>query len=144
MKLELVTLAGVKLSTDVYEVVLQTESGEIGVFPGHEPLITLARPGVIAVRRRPADPDDLMEYFAASGGIVEITGQLVRVLVDEADHGDDILEAEVEAALQRAVKLRDEATDRVELAKAQTMVDRHATRLKVAGLRRHRNKTKLK
>ncbi len=81
-----------------------------------------------------------MELFAISGGVIEIDGVHVRVLVDEADHGDDIIEAESRDALERAIKMRDNATDQVELEKAHQLVDRHAVRLKVAELKRHRRK----
>ena len=136
LTLRLVTLLGEKMSEDVYEVILPTTSGEISVFPGHEPLVTLAKPGVIAVRRKKTDPDDAMEYFATSGGIIEIAADHVKVLVDEADHGDDIVEAESQKALERAMALRDSTTDQVELEKATQLIDRHAVRLKVAELRR--------
>lgn len=144
LKLQLVTLLGEKLSEDVYEVILPTTTGEISVFPGHQSLVTLAKSGVIAVRRKKTDTNDALEYFATSGGIIEIDADRVRVLVDEADHGDDIIEAETEKALQRALEMRDKATDKVELEKATQLIDRHQTRLKVASLRRHKNKTKFK
>ena len=144
LKLRLVTLLGEKLNEDVYEVILPTTTGEISVFPGHESLVALASPGVIAVRRKKTDPNEALEYFATSGGIIEVGAKHVKVLVDEADHGDDIVEAETQKALERALSLRDNAPNQVELEKAQTLVDRHATRLKVAGLRRHHNKTKFK
>ena len=67
--------------------IVPTEDGEIGVFPGHEPLVsTLCQSGAITVRRQKADPDDRLEFFAISGGVVEIDGEHIRVLVDEADH----------------------------------------------------------
>ncbi len=136
MNLKLVTLSGVKVDKDVYEVILPTADGEIAVFPGHEPLVSLAVPGAIAVRYGKDDVDEQLEYFAISGGVIEIDQQIVRVLVDEAEHGDDIIEAESEAALKRAIELRDNATSQVDLDKAHQLVDRHAVRLKVAGLRR--------
>lgn len=140
MDLELVTLTGSKLHETVYEVMLPTPDGQIAVFPGHEPLVTLAVPGVVAVRRAKDDSDDQLEYFAISGGVVEISQTKVRILVDEAEHGDDIIEAESKAALERALKQRDNASTQVELEKAHQLVDRHAVRLKVAGLRRRHNK----
>lgn len=136
MKLQLVTLTGTKVDRDVYEVILPTSAGEIAVFPGHEPLVSMAVPGVISVRRDRTEKDADMDLFAISGGVIEVKGDLVRVLVDEADHGDDIVEAESQAALERALKMRDNAKDAVELEKAHQLVDRHAVRLKVAGLRR--------
>lgn len=136
MKLELVTLSGVKVDEEVYEVMLPTAAGPIGVFSGHEPLVSVAVPGAIAVRRKKGDSDDKLEYFAVSGGVIEVTGKLVRVLVDEADHGDDIVEAESKAALAKALELQKHAKDAVELEKATQLVDRHQVRLNVATLRR--------
>ncbi len=141
MQLQLVTLSGSKFDEDVYEVLIPTVDGEIGVFPGHEPLVTLARTGVIHVRRKRTDPSDKLEYFAVSGGIVEISPDHIKVLVDEADHGEDIVAAETQAALERALKLRDAATNQVELEKAHQLVDRHLVRLKVADLHRHHHRS---
>ena len=136
MNLELVTLLGKKVDQPVYEVIIPTVDGEIAVFPGHEPLISMAVPGVIAVRYKKGDPDSELDYFAISGGVVEVSQQAVRVLVDEADHGDDIIESESKAALERAIEMRDNAADQIELEKAHQLVDRHSVRLKVADLRR--------
>src|ERR1035437_5624393 len=136
MNLQLITLLGVKIDEEVYELIIPTSTGEIAVFPGHEPLVTLAVPGAIAVRRKKGDPDRDLEYFAISGGVVEISGKSIRVLVDEADHGDDIIEAESKAALKRAIDMRDNAKDQLELEQAHQLVDRHMVRLKVADLHR--------
>ena len=136
MKFQLITLLGTKVNQDVYEVVLPTAAGEIGVFPGHEPLVSIAVPGAIAVRNAKGEPDSKLEYFAISGGVIEVNPQGLRVLVDEADSGEDIIEAESKAALERAMKLRENAKDQVDLDKAKQLIDRHAVRLKVADLRR--------
>ena len=77
-----------------------------------------------------------MELFAISGGVVDISQNLVRILVDEADHGDDIIEAESRAALERALKLRDEAKDQIELDEAHKLIHSHRAKLKVAEIRR--------
>ena len=134
--LQLVSLSGTKFDDDVYEVVLPTLDGQIGVLPGHMPLISVATNGVIAVRRTQKDPDSQKEFFAVSGGVVEVAGDSLRVIVDEADHAEDINEAEAEAAHQRALQMKAEAKDQVSLEHAQTLVDRTATRLQVAGLKR--------
>lgn len=140
MKFQLITLLGTKVDQDVYEVVLPTAAGEIGVFPGHEPLVSIAVPGAIAVRHEKGDPDSKLEYFAVSGGVIEVNPQGLRVLVDEADSGEDIIEAESKAALERAMKQRENAKDQVDLAKANQLIDRHAVRLKVADLRRRHHR----
>ena len=140
MQFQLVTLAGTKLDEAVYEVILPTTEGVISVFPSHEALVTMAVPGIVSVRRRKEDSDDELEYFAISGGGVEINQERVRILVDEAEHGDDIVEAESRAALERALKMQSEATDQVELDKAHQLVDRHRVRLRVADLRRRKRR----
>jgi F-type H+-transporting ATPase subunit epsilon len=89
--------------------------------------------------RKHKDRDD-EEFFAISGGVVEISGTRIRVLVDEAEHGDDIVEAESQAALERALRLRDEAQDQIELEKAHQLIDRHQVRLRVADLRRRKRR----
>ena len=140
MNLKLVTLGGVKLEEAVYSVTIPTIDGEISVLPSHEPLVTVAKDGVITVRRRQEDSDNQLEYFAISGGVVKIDYSSVQILVDEADHGDDIIEAETQAALERAIKARDEAGDQVEREKAKQLIDRHLVRLKVADLHRRKRR----
>lgn len=140
MRLELITLLGVKMDEEIYELIAPTAAGEIAVFPGHEELVTLAVPGALAVRRNKGDIDEKLEYFAISGGVIEINQTGVRVLVDEADHGDDITEAESKAALERALKLRDDAKDQVSLENAQRMIGRFEGRLRVAELTRRRRR----
>ena len=136
MQFRLVTMLGTKVSEDVYSVTLPTVTGEISVFPSQEQLVTIATSGIITVRFYKEDDDSKLEYYAISGGVIEINQRGLKVLVDEADHSDDIIEAESKAALERALKMQDEATDQVELEKAHQLVDRHMVRLKVANLRR--------
>lgn len=138
MHLQLITLSGVSIDQEIYELMAPTTAGDIAVFPGHEPLVTMAAPGALAVRHAKTDKDDKLEYFAISGGIIEINPTFVRVLVDEADHGANIIEAESKAALDRALKLRDEAKSQVELEKATQLISQQQVRLRVADLhRRH-------
>ena len=138
--LRLISLTGEKFREKVYEVTLPTTTGEISVFPDHESLVTLAKPGVIIIRRRKTDPDEAREYFATSGGIIEVEAGHVRILVDEADYSDDIVEAEAEKALARAEKLRDSAGSELELEEAIEQVALYKSKLKIAGLRRRSNR----
>ena len=140
MHMQLITLSGISVDQEIYELLAPTTAGEIAVFPGHEPLVTMAAPGALAVRYEKSDKDSELEYFAISGGIIEINPKSIRVLVDEADHGDDIIEAESKAALTRALKLRDEAKDQVELDQAHQLIDRHTVRLRVADLHRRKRR----
>lgn len=140
IKFKLVSLSGTEFDDSVYEVVLPTLDGEIGVMQNHMPLVSVVKPGVIAVRRNAKDSDTNREYFAASGGLIEVSGNTLRVLVDNADSAEELNEAEVQKALERAQKMHAEAKDQVSLEHAQQLVDRHQVRLQVAGLKRRRNR----
>lgn len=138
MNFRLISLTGIKLDQEIYSATLPTIDGEISVFPHHEQLVTLARSGAIELSFEKDGGEK--EYYAISGGVIEIDQDSIKVMVDEADHADDILEAEVKAALERAIKHRDEATDQVEREKAHQLIDRHLVRLKVADLKRRKRK----
>lgn len=133
---QLVSLSGKKFDDDVYEVVLPTLDGEIGVLQDHMPLVSVATNGVVIIRRNAKDPDHKREFFATNGGVIEVANNNLRVLVDEADHADEVNESEAQKALQRAEKMKSEAKDQVSLDHAQSMVDRQTVRLQVAGLKR--------
>lgn len=98
MRFDLITLAGIKYSADAYSVQLPTASGVETVLPNHEPLMSVLIPGVISVRRSQKDPESDVEHYATYGGVVEVSDNVVRVLVDEADLSDEINEAEAEKA----------------------------------------------
>jgi F-type H+-transporting ATPase subunit epsilon len=136
MQLELVSLDGIKYKEDAYAIILPTEAGEITVMPGHEPLLSLLAPGAIVIRKHKKDADTALEHYATFGGVLEITSSKVRVLVDEATHGDEINIAEAEKAHAVAVELRKAAKTKVDLDKAQSLIDRQAVRIHVANLRR--------
>ncbi len=139
-RFQLVSLTGTKFDEDVYEVILPTMEGDIGVLQDHMPLVSVATNGAIIVRRNPKDADRDREFFATNGGVIDVTNNVLRVLVDEADHADTINEAEAQAAFERAQKMAAEAKDEVSLEQAQQVVDRQAVRLQVAGLKRRHHK----
>ncbi len=136
MKLQLVALDGVKLDEETYSVSLPTLAGDITVYPDHEPLIGVVKPGIITVRKKSTDPNELLEHFATYGGVLEVTTEGIKILVDEADTADDINEQEAEKAHKAALELKKQAKNQVELEKAQALVDRSTVRLQVAGLKR--------
>ena len=83
------------------------------------------------------------KVFTTFGGLLEITADYVRLLADEADHEGELVASEIEEALAHAKAMRDKAKDKVELAKAQQMIDRSEVRLGVANMRRthHRDRS---
>jgi F-type H+-transporting ATPase subunit epsilon len=136
MNFELVTLDGIKFQGDAYSVILPTAAGQITVLPGHEPLLSQIVPGVVIVRRNKGDAESKFEHYATYGGVLEVSKTGVRVLVDEATHGDEINEAEARKAHDAALALRKDAKNQIELDRAQTLLERHGVRLEVAELKR--------
>jgi len=135
---ELVTLGGLKFSEEVFQVDLPTPQGIIGVYPEHMPLVSLAVPGVISVRRNPNDRDEAMEHYATNGGIIEVSHKRLRVLVDEADESNEVSEKEVAEALVKAKSLEKDARDQVSLDHARQVIQTQQARLKVAELKKRR------
>ena len=68
--------------------------GEIGVMPGHAPLLTGIHPGAVTLRME----DGTEEVFFASGGFLEIQPGNVTLLADTAVRAEDIDEAQAEEA----------------------------------------------
>lgn len=136
MNFELVSLDGIKFSAQAYSVILPTASGQITILSDHEPLLSVVVPGTITIRRDKKDPDYKLEHYATFGGVLEVTKDGARVLVDEAEHGDEVSEAEAEKAQKAAFDMLKGAKTQVELDRAQSLVDRQSVRLNVAKLRR--------
>lgn len=121
-------------------MILPTAAGQVTILAQHEPLLSVVVPGIIAIRRDKNDPDYKVEHYATYGGVLEVTKDGARVLVDEATHGSEINEAEAQKAHDAAVAMLKQAKDQVELDKAQALVDRQIVRLDVAKIRRHHSR----
>ena len=72
--------------------------GELGILPGHAPLLTGIRPGPVRLRLDGGEE----EVFFASGGYLEVQPGVVTVLADTALRADDIDEAATLAAKEQA------------------------------------------
>jgi len=97
-------------------VALPGESGELGIYPQHTPLITRIRPG--AVRIKVAGQAD-EEFVFVAGGILEVQPNRVTVLADTAIRGQDLDEAKAEAAKRAAEEALANRTGDIDYAKAQ-------------------------
>lgn len=135
--LKLVSLTGIKYDDDVYEVILPTLEGQIGILGQHMPLVAVLTNGIIIVRHRDHDNDSNLEYLATNGGAIEVKDNILKIIADEADRPDEINKEESKAAIERAEKLKSETTDAISLEDAQSLIDRHNVRLQVANIRRH-------
>lgn len=142
IRLKLITLHGVHFDDEVYEAVIPTKDGDIAVYGGHAPLLSVAAPGLVAIRKEKSTKDLDREFMAIYGGTIEVLNNEIQVLVDEVDTSEDISEAEAEKALKRAQELRDKAGDAHSLAEAQQMIDRSTVRLQLAGLKKRHKQHK--
>ena len=116
-------------------VALPGESGELGIYPRHTPLITRIKPGVVRIKVPGKDEQD--QIFVA-GGILEVQPHVVTVLADTAIRGKDLDEAKAREALQRAEDARRNANSDMEIAKAEAELSSMAAQ--IAAIRKIRGK----
>ena len=82
--------------------------GELGILPGHAPLLTGIRPGPVTLRFEDGEED----VFFASGGFLEVQPGIVTVLADTALRADDIDEAAAVESRDRAERdISEQAAD---------------------------------
>lgn len=97
-QLELVSPEKLLLSRQVEMVVIPAAEGEMGVLPGHAPMIVALRGGVIRVIEGGRDTDRLF----VAGGFAEVTPERVTVLADEATPVAELSKAEAERRIVEA------------------------------------------
>ncbi|MDB6113943.1 MAG: atpC [Lacunisphaera sp.] len=97
LTLEIVTPEAKVYSDTIDSVVVPTVEGEIGVLPGHIPLLTQVEHGELRVTK-----GNTTQWLAVGGGFAQIDGDRVRVLAEHAITEEKIDEHAVEAAMKRA------------------------------------------
>lgn len=97
LKLQLVTPYKKVLATDVDEVTAPGSLGELGVLPGHTPLLTTLKIGELSYKQ-----GNESFHVAVNWGYLEIEEDQVNVLVETAEPADDIDLDRARAALGRA------------------------------------------
>jgi F-type H+-transporting ATPase subunit epsilon len=115
-------------------VALPGESGELGIFPRHTPLITRIKPGTVRIDMA----DGTEEFVFVAGGILEVQPDVVTVLSDTAIRGKDLDEEKANSAKAAAVEAMKNAKSDLDLAQAQSELAVMAAQ--IAALRRFRDK----
>ena len=115
-------------------VALPGESGELGILPGHTPLITRIKPGSVRIEMA----DGAEEFVFVAGGILEVQPNAVTVLSDTAIRGKDLDEERANQARAAAEEALKNAKSDFDLAKAQSELTIYAAQL--AALRKFRQK----
>jgi F-type H+-transporting ATPase subunit epsilon len=97
LTLEIVTPEARVYSELVDTVVIPTVEGEIGILPGHIPLVAQVGAGELR-----ATKGSLTQLLVVGGGFAQVTGEKVSILAESAIHEDKIDENAVTAAMKRA------------------------------------------
>jgi F-type H+-transporting ATPase subunit epsilon len=97
LTLEIVTPEARVYSDTIDTVVIPTTQGEIGILPGHLPLLTRVEHGELRVTK-----GGVTSLLAVGPGFAQIEGDVVSVLAEQAITEDKIDESAVESALKRA------------------------------------------
>jgi F-type H+-transporting ATPase subunit epsilon len=99
-QLEFVSPEKLLLSRPVEMALLPAADGEMGVLPGHAPMIVALRGGVISVREGGTETEALF----VPGGFAEITPTRVTILADEATPVAQLSRADAEQRVREAEK----------------------------------------
>ena len=79
-------------------VVAHGTLGDLGIAPGHAPLLTQLKPGPVRVIKQSGEE----EVYYVSGGMLEVQPNLVTVLADTALRAADVDEAAAQQAVEEA------------------------------------------
>ena len=119
IKVDVVSAEEHVFSGEAELVSLPGTSGELGIMPGHLPLITLIRPGFVRLHiAGQAEPEKIF----VAGGILEVQPELVTVLADTAVRSKDLDETRAKQALAAAEAARASATGSIEIARVEAEI----------------------
>ncbi len=92
------------------------QMGEVGIYPGHTPLITRIKPGAVRMKI-PNQAEE--ELVFVSGGLLEVQPEVVTILADTAVRGDDLDEVKALEAKKKAEDAMKDRSDKMDFARAQ-------------------------
>ena len=113
-KCEIVSAEEAVFSGEVEQVVAAGIMGDLGILPGHTPLLTELQPGPVRVTLA----GGAEENFYISGGFLEVQPKVVSILADAATRAGDIDEAAAEEARQQALKSFNEKSSELDYTRA--------------------------
>ncbi|AXI04239.1 F0F1 ATP synthase subunit epsilon [Aquirhabdus parva] len=98
---DVVSVGGSIFSGDINMLIADGIAGQMGILPGHAPLVTLLKPSALRVQHS----DGHEEQIYVSGGVLEVQPHVVTVLADTAIHAANLDEAKILEARQHAESL---------------------------------------
>ncbi|OGT42594.1 MAG: F0F1 ATP synthase subunit epsilon [Gammaproteobacteria bacterium RIFCSPHIGHO2_12_FULL_40_19] len=136
LELDIVSAEASIFKGEVSFVVVTGSAGELGIHPGHAPLLTALKPGQIRATLK----DGKEEVFYMSGGMLEVQPTMVSILADTALRADDLDEAAALSAKLHAEKILQEKTDGMEYSRALAELAEAAAQLRAISLLRDKIK----
>ena len=129
IKVSVVTPDGPVFESDVEMVSTKAQSGELGILPGHIPMVAPLQIG--AVRLKNSGKTD---YVAVSGGFIEVRGEQVSILAQSAEVSNSIdVERALRAKERAEQRLREQRQENVDMKRAELALQRAINRISVAG-----------
>lgn len=121
-------------SGEAERLVATAECGELGILAGHAPFLSVLKAGQVRLTL----PDGKEEVIYISGGFIEVQQGQTIILADDAERAEQLDEERVREARRRAEeKMRDKASTKLELARAQAELAQ--TMAQLAAIRRAKN-----
>lgn len=105
MQFDLVSPERMLASRQASEVQVPGADGDLTVMPGHMPMITTLRPGVMKVD----GPDGAQDYLV-TGGFAEVNSEAVSILAEKATPMAEAGKADIEPLLEAARAKASEAS----------------------------------
>ena len=136
-QLEIVSAEKSIFSGTVSSLVATGVLGELGISPGHAPLLTSLKPGAVKV----TDKEGNEEHFYVSGGMLEVQPHVTTILADTASRADDVDEAAAIAAKESAEKAMADQSSEIEYSVAAAELAEAVAQLRtLQGLRKRAGK----
>jgi F-type H+-transporting ATPase subunit epsilon len=135
MHVDVVSAEALIFEGEAEYVELPGESGGLGIYPQHIPLITRIKAGEVRIKLAGKQAE---EFIFVAGGILEVQPNRVTVLADTAIRGEDLDEAKAEAARKAAEEAVANAKSDVDLAMATSELAVMAAQ--IAAIRKFRSK----
>lgn len=129
VKVSVVTPDGPVYESDVEMVSTKAASGELGILPGHIPMVAPLQIGVVRLKK-----GGQTEYVAVSGGLLEVRPDQVSILSPAAEVSDSIDIDRAKKAKERAEKrLSEQKQENIDFKRAELALKRAINRINVAG-----------
>jgi len=134
LRLEVITPERVVYTDDVDMVIAPATDGYVGILPHHAPLLTTLGPGEFRVKKGGVE-----EVLAVFGGFMDVRGDRVVVLTEDAEHAEDIDAKQAQDARDRAQQaLAAGPMSAADEARARASLQRALVRIRVSERRRRR------